>query len=306
MKHSPKIWILSLILLSLSVTVISATSITEDTTKSSSTSVQDVPKSGPASAFVASFSTIVVSELGDKTFFIAAIMAMRYNRIAVLSGALLALFLMTAISTGFGTLVTSLVPAFYTHIITTALFFFFGIKLLYDAYNDEGASENHEKSEVETELNELHTKMMEKKSKNDDSGNKSNADSGNKSNAEENNNQDPETGKLARNDADIESAPSKGSPLKTFRISTKLVFWQALTLTFLGEWGDRSQISTIALAANSSAVIVFIGSFLGHCLCTTLAVVGGKYLADKITEKSVNIAGGILFLVFGIHNVLFA
>ncbi len=29
-------------------------------------------------AFVASFSVIVISEIGDKTFFIAAIMAMRY------------------------------------------------------------------------------------------------------------------------------------------------------------------------------------------------------------------------------------
>ena len=60
---------------------------------------------------------------------------------AVLSGALLALFLMTAISTAFGTLVTTLIPAFYTHLITTVLFFFFGFKLLYDAYNDKGVYE---------------------------------------------------------------------------------------------------------------------------------------------------------------------
>ena len=31
-------------------------------------------------AFVASFSVIIVSEIGDKTFFIAAIMAMKYSR----------------------------------------------------------------------------------------------------------------------------------------------------------------------------------------------------------------------------------
>ena len=30
---------------------------------------------------------------------------------------------------------------------------------------------------------------------------------------------------------------------------------------------------------------------------------GGKYLAKRISEKGVNICGGILFLVFGIHNV---
>lgn len=49
-------------------------------------------------AFVASISVIIVSELGDKTFFIAAIMAMRYNRIVVLAGAMLALGVMTCLS----------------------------------------------------------------------------------------------------------------------------------------------------------------------------------------------------------------
>lgn len=34
-----------------------------------------------ASAFLASISMIIVSEFGDKTFFIAAIMAMRNNRL---------------------------------------------------------------------------------------------------------------------------------------------------------------------------------------------------------------------------------
>jgi putative Ca2+/H+ antiporter (TMEM165/GDT1 family) len=87
-------------------------------------------------------------------------------------------------------------------------------------------------------------------------------------------------------------------------ISKKLVFWQALTLTFLGEWGDRSQITTIALAAEGSASAVCVGSFLGHVICTTLAVIGGKFLAKKISEKTVNISGGILFLIFGVHNLL--
>lgn len=49
-------------------------------------------------AFAASLSVIIVSELGDKTFFIAAIMAMRYNRLTVLIGAMLALGIMTCLS----------------------------------------------------------------------------------------------------------------------------------------------------------------------------------------------------------------
>lgn len=62
---------------------------------------QDVSSKGNLGfihAFAASLSVIIVSELGDKTFFIAAIMAMRYNRVTVLAGAMLALGLMTCLS----------------------------------------------------------------------------------------------------------------------------------------------------------------------------------------------------------------
>ena len=41
---------------------------------------------------------IIVSEIGDKTFFIAAIMAMRHSRVVVLTGALGALVVMTFLS----------------------------------------------------------------------------------------------------------------------------------------------------------------------------------------------------------------
>ena len=49
-------------------------------------------------AFVASLSVIIVSELGDKTFFIAAIMAMRHSRLVVYLGAIGALGFMTVMS----------------------------------------------------------------------------------------------------------------------------------------------------------------------------------------------------------------
>lgn len=41
---------------------------------------------------------------------------------------------------------------------------------------------------------------------------------------------------------------------------------------------------------------------MGHLLCTTIAVVGGKLLANKISEKTVNLAGGLVFLLFGIMH----
>lgn len=252
-----------------------------------------VKKSGDYfSAFGKSFSSIVVSELGDKTFFIAAIMAMRYNRIAVLAGALTALFIMTALSTAFGYILPVILPASVTHILITVLFFFFGGKLLYDAYHEEEGG-NDEQAEVEIELNQMHSKLM----KNMHSSSHQDAQIDDVS----------ESTKLKKKGNDIESAGLKkkqgNCAGQIEQIASKMIFWQALTMTFLGEWGDRSQISTIALAAESSAYFVFLGGFLGHCLCTGLAVVGGKFLAKKISERTVNICGGILFLLFGVHNL---
>jgi len=59
--------------------------------------------------FTASISVILLTELGDKTFFIAAIMAMRHPRLIVFGGAIAALALMTVLSCVFG-LAANLIP----------------------------------------------------------------------------------------------------------------------------------------------------------------------------------------------------
>jgi putative Ca2+/H+ antiporter (TMEM165/GDT1 family) len=59
------------------------------------------------------------------------------------------------------------------------------------------------------------------------------------------------------------------------------------TLTFLAEWGDRSQIATIGLAASSNVVGVTLGGCLGHAVCTGAAVAGGRGMASMISERAV-------------------
>ncbi|KAJ1269967.1 hypothetical protein BS78_06G018700 [Paspalum vaginatum] len=82
------------------------------------------------------------------------------------------------------------------------------------------------------------------------------------------------------------------------------VFIQAFSITFFGEWGDMSQIATIGLAADENPLGVILGGVIAQALCTTAAVLGGKSLASKISEKMVGLLSGALFLVFGIMSLL--
>ncbi len=72
---------------------------------------------------------------------------------------------------------------------------------------------------------------------------------------------------------------------KTFSILSP-VFLQSFSLTFLEEWGDRSQLATVLLAARENIWGICVGGILGHALCTALAVVGGRILAKKISVKT--------------------
>mmetsp|Transcript_59204 Transcript_59204/g.157222 ORF Transcript_59204/g.157222 Transcript_59204/m.157222 type:complete len:214 (+) Transcript_59204:220-861(+) len=201
---------------------------------------------------------IIVSELGDKTFFIAAIMAMKHPRGIILAGALGALGLMTVLSAAAGFALPSLLPRVYTHYASVVLFFGFGIKLLNDAREMKGGGPSEELEEVEAELNKSDTKKNP--------------------------------------DVEFQAAPPR-----SFMFNAIMV--QAFTLTFLAEWGDRSQIATIALAAQKDPIGVAAGGTLGHAVCTGIAVVGGRMLASRISERTVGMSGGCLFLLFALHGL---
>ncbi|KAL3690513.1 hypothetical protein R1sor_016822 [Riccia sorocarpa] len=213
--------------------------------------VVPVKDGGFSDAFVTSFSIILVSEMGDETFIIAALMAMRHSRGVVLSGALSALIVMTVLSTGLGVMVPNLISRKHTNTAATVLYTFFGARLLYIAWK---ADPN---STPEKELEEVEEKL-------------------------------------------------EGEKKNTFRpVLSRFftpVFLEAFILTFLGEWGDRSQIATIALASHKNAIGVTIGASLGHTICTSLAVVGGRLLALKISQRTVATLGGLLFLCFAISS----
>ena len=101
-----------------------------------------------------------------------------------------------------------------------------------------------------------------------------------------------------------DSAKSIGRCDDPRRICTP-IFLEAFVLTFLAEWGDRSQITTIALAAHKDPFGVTAGGILGHAFCTGLAVMGGRIIALKISQRLVAVAGGLLFFVFAFSALVY-
>ncbi len=79
---------------------------------------------------------------------------------------------------------------------------------------------------------------------------------------------------------------------------------EAFLLTFIAEWGDRTQFTTITLAASNNPIGVTLGAILGHTICAIIAVVGGRLIAAHISERTVTFIGGILFLVFAIVAIV--
>lgn len=218
-------------------------------------------KGGFWKGFTSGAAMILATEIGDKTFFIAAVLSMRQQRSAVFTGAILSLYVMTVLSSIMGLVLPKLIPVAYTHFLGGALFLYFGVKLLLDSRGMEANRVSEELEEVEEEL--LHPKK------------------------------------------DEESQEVVSTSSKAMKQGFSEVAIQSFTLTFLAEWGDRSQIATIALSAAKNPYGVTLGGCIGHTLCTGLAVLGGRMLAARISEKTVSFGGGIIFLIFGVHSVFF-
>jgi Ca2+/H+ antiporter, TMEM165/GDT1 family len=193
-------------------------------------------------AFTAGLLLITISELGDKTFFIAVVMAMRHPRRLVLVGVISALTAMTILSVLLGQAV-SFLPKAYLHYAEIALFLGFGVKLLFDAWQMSPQATGAVLDEAKTAVAQSEKNLSHRK------------------------------GNWA-------------------------VILETFILTFLAEWGDRTQIATIALAASSNAFGVTTGAILGHSICALIAVLGGKLIAGRISERAITGLGGLLFLIF--------
>jgi putative Ca2+/H+ antiporter (TMEM165/GDT1 family) len=109
-------------------------------------------------AFGASLTAITLAELGDKTFFMALILAARHRARDVFIGAFGALTAVTLISLGLGYGLRELLPATVVPWLAAALFVGFGLKLLIDAHGMRADEADEEEQEAQQAIDEAESR----------------------------------------------------------------------------------------------------------------------------------------------------
>lgn len=249
----------------------------------------------PLHSFVLSFTMIIFSEIGDKTFLIAALMAMKHPRLVVFSAAFSALIVMTILSAVLGHAVPTLIPKRYTSFLASVLFLVFGAKMLREGFaipRSQGVSEEMREVEMELEEKEVQARKMGRRRS---SLTPYSLEAGRMSPRKtRTSNRLPAPPVSPPSSPDSRSpSPSRGSGflnalaginnLCSLLLSPAWV--QTFIMTFLGEWGDRSQIATIAMAAGQDYWWVTGGAVSGHGICTAAAVIGGRAIAGRVSLR---------------------
>ena len=109
-------------------------------------------------AFGSSLTAITLAELGDKTFFMALILAVRHRARWVFVGAFAALTAVTLISLGLGYGLRELLPQAVVPWLAAVLFLVFGVKLLLDAQGMAADAAREEAEEAEEVINAAETR----------------------------------------------------------------------------------------------------------------------------------------------------
>jgi len=80
-------------------------------------------------------------------------------------------------------------------------------------------------------------------------------------------------------------------------------FLVAFGVVFVAEFGDKTQLLTLGLAARYRALPVLLGLVLGAALLNALSVTVGALLGARLPTELVNIVAGLLFIGFAVWTL---
>jgi putative Ca2+/H+ antiporter (TMEM165/GDT1 family) len=81
-------------------------------------------------------------------------------------------------------------------------------------------------------------------------------------------------------------------------------FWTVTVAFFIAEMGDKTQLATVALAAEFHTVIpVWLGTTGGMLVADAVGIILGMVLHKKIPEKKIKWLAAMVFIAFGVWGL---
>ena len=222
-----------------------------------------------------SLSFTFISDLTDKSIFFIIFLSKRLPTLTLYIVSLSSILLMNYLSILLGFYLPKLISDIYMKIIAFILFTSFGILSLVESKKEEEKlNELIEFTKKDFNDSENDYSLMNEESETDIESNKEiRFPSILRSNSIELNNNNENNGKI-------------------------IAIFLALCLS---DFGDKSQIGVMTLAAIYNLYGVLLGSTIALVSTVTLAVLFGKWISEKISPKKLLFIGGIIFLIFGVE-----
>jgi Ca2+/H+ antiporter, TMEM165/GDT1 family len=99
----------------------------------------------------------------------------------------------------------------------------------------------------------------------------------------------------------VMETPATGAKLDNQKSGAWTTFFSTFITIFLAEMGDKTQLATLLLSAQSgSPWIVFIGAGSALIATSLVGVLLGRYLAKVLSPETLDIAAGMLLMVISI------
>ena len=243
------------------------------------------------SSIAYSFSFVFVTDLTDKSVFLIILLSQKIPTLILFIISLFSVLFMNYLSILVGCYITKLISLVYLEIIACILFITFGILSIIESQKKE----NQVKDLMEKTKKELNY------SENDDYQLMSeDIETNYESNSEL---KYPSTLRTNSNISNINVINENNNN----EINTGLII-AIIIMLCLSDFGDKSQITVMTMAAIYDFYGILIGSTLALMGTVTIAILFGTWICDKISTKLLFLIGGILFLIFGCEiliNILY-
>eukprot|EP01041_Mallomonas_annulata_P005143 gene5143-10281_t len=227
------------------------------------------------------FVMIFMAEFGDRTFFVAMMLATKFNAMAVYTGSMLGLLVCTGLSVFVGYASTQVLSPRILDSISAAIFLGYAAVTFWELKDADSSAEGLLEEANKDVIQMMHSHSLSKIGSAEGGYGSVNAE--------------PVIG-------DEETATSAPKVVAEISATFKLmaIIWTVALSEFVGEIGDRTSIAVILLTTKYSWFEVYFFAMVAFALVTAIAIGAGKICSKFLSERSVGITSGTAFLIFGL------